>query len=93
MLNDILNNPVRIYNIIFASLALLIYYVPSLPEPLILGLVVAICGVGGEIVRGNVSPVRKVDGIIADAVATHLADKPIVDVTHVDTSPSVRVIQ
>lgn len=52
-MDAILNNPVRLYAVFTAALALLVHYVPTLPEALILGLVAAILGVG-ERVRANV---------------------------------------
>jgi predicted branched-subunit amino acid permease len=58
MLEAIKNNPVRLYAIAAAALALAAYYMPSLPVVLIMGLVAAILGVG-EGVRAQVTPVRK----------------------------------
>jgi hypothetical protein len=51
------NNPVRLYSIAVASLALIAFYVPTLPVVLILGLVAAVLGVG-ETVRAHVTPTR-----------------------------------
>jgi hypothetical protein len=59
MKDAILNNPVRLYGVISALLALLAYYVDSLPVPLLLSLLAAILGVGGEVARGQVIPLRK----------------------------------
>jgi predicted branched-subunit amino acid permease len=53
------NNPVRIYSIAVAALALVAFYLPGLPVALILGLVAAILGVG-EGVRAAVTPNRRV---------------------------------
>lgn len=58
MLENIKNNPVRIMAIVSAALALLVFYVPSIPVVLVLALVGAVLGVG-EGVRSQVTPVRK----------------------------------
>jgi len=58
-MENIKNNPVRLYAIATAALALLVFYVPGLPVVLILGLVAAILGVG-EGVRSKVTPSRQV---------------------------------
>lgn len=60
MVDRILNNPVRLYAVAAAALALVVHYVPSLPTPLILALVAAVLGVGGEAVRRQVAPMSKV---------------------------------
>jgi hypothetical protein len=59
MLNAIKTNPVRLYAIATAALALVAYYVPDLPTVLILALVAAILGVG-ETVRAAVTPNSRV---------------------------------
>lgn len=53
MLDSLLNNPVRLYAVFTAALALVAHYATSLPQGLILGLVAAILGVG-ETVRSKV---------------------------------------
>jgi hypothetical protein len=53
------NNPVRLYSIAVAALALVAFYVPALPVVLILALVAAVLGVG-EGVRAVVTPTRNV---------------------------------
>jgi hypothetical protein len=60
VLESIKNNPVRLYAIATAALALIAFYAPALPVVLILGLVAAILGVG-EGVRSQVTPTRKLD--------------------------------
>jgi hypothetical protein len=60
VIEAIKNNPVRLYAIASAALALIAFYVPSLPVVLILGLVAAILGIG-EGVRAVVTPVRKLN--------------------------------
>lgn len=60
MLEDIKNNPVRIYAIVTAAVALLGHYVQDIPTALVLALVAAVLGVG-EGVRSAVTPVRKLD--------------------------------
>lgn len=59
-MESIKNNPTRIYSIIVAGLALVAFYVPDMPTPLILGLIAAVLGTG-EVVRAQVLPVRKYD--------------------------------
>ena len=56
------NNPVRIYAVVAAALALVAHYVPDLPSPLILALAAALLGVG-ESVRASVVPVRKIEWV------------------------------
>lgn len=51
--------PVRLYSVAAAALALAVHFFPSLPAALILGLVAAILGVGQK-VRANVTPTPKV---------------------------------
>jgi hypothetical protein len=58
VLEALKNNPVRIYSIVVATLALIAFYIPTLPVALVLGLVAAILGVG-EGVRAVVTPTRK----------------------------------
>ncbi len=53
------DNPVRLFAIASAALALIVFYVPGLPVALILGLVGAILGIG-ESVRANVTPTAHV---------------------------------
>lgn len=52
------NEPVRVYEVIAAVLALAAAYV-DLPVPLILGVVAAVLGVAGERVRAQVTPVHR----------------------------------
>ena len=59
-MNNITTNPVRIYSIVVACLALVSQYVPDLPTALILGVVAAILGTG-EVVRSKVAPLSKYD--------------------------------
>jgi hypothetical protein len=61
MNETILNNPVRVYSVLSACLALIAYYVDSLPLPLLLSLFGAVLGVGGEVTRSRVTPVRKTE--------------------------------
>lgn len=58
MLQAILDNPVRLYSIAVAAVALVAFYV-TIPAPLILGLIAAVLGVG-EGVRSQVAPMSKV---------------------------------
>jgi predicted branched-subunit amino acid permease len=60
MLENLKNNPVRIMATLTAVLALVVFYVPSLPVVLILGIPAAILGTG-EVVRAKVTPVRNID--------------------------------
>lgn len=50
-----LHEPVRLYGVAAAALALAAHYFEDLPVALILGLVAALLGVG-EMVRGTVTP-------------------------------------
>lgn len=59
VLDAIKTNPVRLYAIASALLALVAFYVPGLPVVLILGVVAAILGTG-ETVRRHVAPMSKV---------------------------------
>jgi phosphate/sulfate permease len=52
-------NPVRLYSVAVALVALVAFYVPGLPVALVLGLVGAILGVG-EAVRSQVTPNERV---------------------------------
>jgi len=54
------NNPVRVYTVLVAAIAVVAFYVPSIPVALIITLVAAILGVG-EGVRAAVTPNRKLD--------------------------------
>ena len=49
--------PVRVYAVVVAVLALVQHYVADLPTPLILAVVAALLGVG-EKVRASVTPVK-----------------------------------
>jgi hypothetical protein len=62
MLEALKNNPVRIYAVATAALALVAYYVPDIPQGLVLALVAAVLGLG-ETVRAQVTPSRKVVGV------------------------------
>ncbi|MFK0289524.1 hypothetical protein ACIQU6_03410 [Streptomyces sp. NPDC090442] len=44
-------HPARIYAVITAALALVAYYVPDLPDALILGLAAAVLGIGESVQR------------------------------------------
>jgi len=68
-LRAIARNPVRLYAVATAGVALLAYYVPSLPQALVLGLVAAIFG-GGEAVRATVTPNESVVVSTADLPAS-----------------------
>ena len=58
MLQAILDNPVRLYSVAVAVVALVAFYV-AIPAPLILAVIAAVLG-GGETVRSQVSPMSKV---------------------------------
>ncbi|UJB43610.1 hypothetical protein [Streptomyces sp. A1-5] len=47
----ITTHPARIYAVITAALALVVYYVPNLPDALILGLAAAVLGIGEGVQR------------------------------------------
>lgn len=55
MLEKLKNEPVRIYAVVTAVLALVAHYVPDLPVALWAGVAAAILGVG-EVVRSKVTP-------------------------------------
>jgi hypothetical protein len=59
-MENIKRNPVRIYSVAVACLALVSQYVPDLPAALILGVLAAILGTG-EVVRSKVVPLREVE--------------------------------
>lgn len=59
MIEALKNNPVRLYAVATAALALVAYYVQDIPQGLILALVAAVLGLG-ETVRSKVTPARKV---------------------------------
>lgn len=59
--------PVRLYAIASAVVALAVNYVPSLPDVLILGLVSALLGLGGVTVRKAVTPNRTVESKVLKA--------------------------
>jgi hypothetical protein len=59
-MENIRRNPVRIYSVAVAILALVAQYVPELPTALILGVIAAIIGTG-EVVRSKVVPLRDVE--------------------------------
>lgn len=44
-------NPARLYAVVSAALALLVYFVPSIPVELVLGLAAAILGIGEGVQR------------------------------------------
>jgi hypothetical protein len=56
---SILNNPVRVMAVITSVVALVAFYLPTLPVALILAIPAAILGVG-EVTRSNVTPTRNV---------------------------------
>jgi len=60
-------NPVRIYAIAVSAMAVVAHYAPSLPTALYLGLVAAVLGVGGEVVRSRVTPVETADERVLNA--------------------------
>lgn len=53
------NNPVRIYTVTIAVVALVARYVADFPTDLVLGLIAAVLGIGGEVTRAAVTPNRK----------------------------------
>lgn len=59
-MHSITRNPVRIYSIAVAAVALIAEYVVDLPSALILGLIAAALGTG-EVVRSKVVPLREVE--------------------------------
>lgn len=59
MFESIKNNPVRVFNILIATLAIVTFYIPEVPDELLLNLFIAILGFGGEVVRNHVTPTRK----------------------------------
>ena len=59
MLESLKTNPVRIYAVATAALALVAHYVEDLPTALVLALVAAVLGVG-EGVRAKVTPTSRV---------------------------------
>ena len=59
-MSNLKNNPVRIYSVAVACMALITQYVPDLPAALILGVLAAILGTG-EVVRSKVVPLRNVE--------------------------------
>jgi len=59
MTNPLKMEPVRLFAIASAALALAAFYAPALPVPLILGLIAAVLGVGSEVTRRQVTPVAK----------------------------------
>lgn len=66
-MDAILNNPVRIYSIAIAVLALVQHYAADIPTALVAGLVAAILGIG-ETVRA------KVDGPITARTKDHIIE-------------------
>lgn len=76
MLEAIKNNPVRIYAIASAVLALVAFYLPTIPTALILALVAAVLG-SGEVVRAQVTPTRKLDSPPSLPPAWEPDDHPI----------------
>lgn len=63
------NNPTRVYSIVAAAVALVVFYVPSIPAALVLALAAAILGTG-EVVRANVTPEAKAQARELDAYQT-----------------------
>lgn len=59
VINALNVNPVRIYAVAAAALAIVAYYLPTLPTELFLGLVAAVLGLGGEVTRALVTPESK----------------------------------
>jgi hypothetical protein len=59
VLYDLRTNPVRIYAVIAATVALVAHFVPGLPVVLVLALAAAVLGVG-EGVRAVVAPMERV---------------------------------
>lgn len=52
-------NPVRLYAVAAAALAIVAFYLPNVPSELFLGLVAAVLGLGGEVTRALVTPEAK----------------------------------
>lgn len=59
MLDSIKNNPVRIYEIAVAVVALVLVFIPTFPAAAVLGVVAAV--LGGEVVRSQVTPTSKLE--------------------------------
>ena len=59
-MNTLRNEPVRLYSLAVAVLALASHYVADLPTPLLLAVVAALLGVG-QAVRGKVTPMETPD--------------------------------
>ena len=59
MTNPFKTEPVRLYSLAVAVLALVSHYVADLPTPLLLAVVAALLGVG-QAVRGKVTPTERV---------------------------------
>jgi len=65
MINKLKNEPVRIYTLAVALLALASHYVEGLPTPLILAVVAAAIG-SGEVVRSKVAPMPHITALAGD---------------------------
>jgi len=67
-------NPVRVYAIAVSAMAIVAHYAPSLPTALYLSLVAAVLGVGGEVVRSQVTPVATAEKQASAAYAEGVED-------------------
>lgn len=73
MSNPLKMEPVRLFAIATAALALVAFYVPTLPVPLIVALIGAILGVG-EVARSKVVPTAKLE--VSDDLLEDLLNSP-----------------
>lgn len=55
------NNPVRVYTVVIALVAFGSRYVVDFPTDLVLGLVAAVLGIGGEVTNRKVTANRQLD--------------------------------
>lgn len=78
-MNSLRFNPVRLYSIAVAALAVLAHYNPDVPTALYLGVVAALLGVG-EGVRAVVVPTAKIspltDADVMDFLTAGIEDEP-----------------
>lgn len=79
MWNDIKRNPVRCYSVCAAALVLVVFYVPGLPVPAVMGLLAALFGLGGEAVRNNVTPAASPQTTVPVPLVPAVAAAPVAD--------------
>jgi hypothetical protein len=77
MMDRLKLNPVRLYAVAVAVMAVVAHYLPSLPTALYLGLVAAVLGVGGEVVRLKVTPNATAKKDVAKAYTRGVLDAPL----------------